>query len=240
MLNLDQLSKEFLNKIESVLAIILEYSDFKANNANGVLIPKTKFKDSRLSLNEVIEIINKIEKEENGIIKNVTHSQPFKPVEHFHSSVIVSYEETLDLYEREKREYEEKYEDNLDIDIDGTKKIRKLLERVIEKQNWLICGKLKLNIKSGDAIHEKGVIVNFKPESNEYKLLKALMENRNERLSYDRIKEILYSQNTEIGKTSGRDISFVIRNIKRKLKIPKKTKLFVACNGYKIVCDSKS
>jgi len=240
MLNLDKLSKGNLEKIEKVLTIILEAVEFRATNEGSVLIPKTKFKNRGLSISEVTAIIDKIEKEENKLVRNIQYIRPLKP-NRFSStySTLFGYEEAISQYEWQKREYEEKYEENLEINIKDVKKVKNLLQRIVEKQNWLVCNGLKFNIQNGEAMYKKKGATIFKPETKEYKLLKALMEKPNERLSYDKIGEILYSRKKEIGKTSGRDISFVVRNVKRKLKITDKKELFVACNGYKIVCNSK-
>lgn len=121
---------------------------------------------------------------------------------------------------------------------------RKKIEDFFEKEQVLICNDLKLGLESGNATYEE-VAINFSPVKQEYKLLKALMEKPNKRLGYEEICKIVFGggrwnpkrKNTVVK----RDISFIIRNIKRKLKIlgkrARNKDLFFPCNGYRIVCD---
>lgn len=125
---------------------------------------------------------------------------------------------------------------------------REIVEKGLKKEQLLkqllICNGLKLGLESGNAIYGEAM-PNFMPEGKEYKLLKALMEKPNKRLSYERSCRVVFGpkkwkpkvKNTEIK----RKISFLIRNIKRKLKIigkgAKNKDLFVGRNGYRIACD---
>jgi len=233
MFNLNKLSKIILKKMQNVLTIVLEYSELKITNKDVILIPKERFKDSGLSISEVIKIINKIGKEENEAIKNIEHIRPFGPKK-YPSFIQPDLFNSEREYEYEKKEFKEKYEDNLEISISDSEKIRKLLKRVIEKQNWLVCDNLKFNIHNGDTICGK-IETNFQPETQGFKLLKALMESPNINLSYTEINKILTSDKDK------RDVSFVIRDIKEKLKMTGKKKMnknkFRSRNGYQIVCS---
>lgn len=108
-----------------------------------------------------------------------------------------------------------------------------------EASDVLVCKKLQFNLNTGDAIYNK-TKTNFKPDTDEYKILKALMEKENQRLSYDKINKALDKDSNS--KIDRRNISFIIRNIKNKLEIvgkkkkPKNKDLFKPCNGYKIIC----
>lgn len=105
------------------------------------------------------------------------------------------------------------------------------------KSNVLICDRLNFNTNNGDTTYGK-IKTNFKPDMDEYRLLTALLERKNERLSYDEINKIL--GNDESSKKSGREISFIIRDIRKKIGIGKNNggnrNIFIAGNGYRIKC----
>lgn len=117
-------------------------------------------------------------------------------------------------------------------------KIKKEILQEKNKGKTLTCSGLTFDKNTGDAYYD-GVKTNFKPEKDEYKVLKVLMEKPNERLSYDQIN-IALGKNENSKKDRG-DLSTIIRNIRKKLGIGTKGKkgnknLFEASNGYRIVC----
>jgi hypothetical protein len=112
-------------------------------------------------------------------------------------------------------------------------KKRRDIEEFFDKEQTLKCGKIIFGLASGSFIYEN-IIGRFRPESQEYNLLKALMENKNKRLSYLKINQI-----KKLKRKSRRDISFIIRNIKRELGILKEEggkneDLFQSGGGYMI------
>lgn len=112
----------------------------------------------------------------------------------------------------------------------------KIIKKYSTEQNLLICGELSFDLETGDAIYNK-VETNFKPDTEEYNLLKALMEKPNKRLSPAAINKAL--GNDKNSKKEKREIGFILRNVKNKLGIigkKKNTDLFEPCNGYRIVC----
>jgi hypothetical protein len=129
--------------------------------------------------------------------------------------------------------YEEKYEENLEVEFGNKVSIKKLLNKVIEKQNWLTCDELKFNVKNGDAICGK-IKASFLPNTHQFKILQALMELPNTNLDYETINKILCAERGR------RDISFIMRDIKQKLGMTGKKRInknkFKSRNGYQIVC----
>ena len=113
------------------------------------------------------------------------------------------------------------------------KEIEKLFREKTKK-----CGKLEFDPETGHFIYG-ATVGNFMPDGEEYTVLKLLMEKPNQRFTYDEINQTLQALKPATNKKR-RDISFIIRDIKRKLKIidPKINKdLFHAHNGYMISCD---
>jgi len=116
---------------------------------------------------------------------------------------------------------------------------RKKIENFFEKEQVLECNELKFGLESGNVIYGE-TLTNLLPEGKEYKLLKLLMEKPNKRLDYQEISDIVSGPSNLM---SGREISFLLKNIKRKLKIIgnklKNEDLFFCRNGYGIDCDLK-
>lgn len=117
---------------------------------------------------------------------------------------------------------------------------REIAEEGFRKEQVLVCGGLRFGLESGYAIYGK-TVTNFMPDGQEYNLLRALMKKPNQRLSYDQINKVLDPKNKKAAKKDRRDISLIIRNIKRKLEITgprgKNKDLFQAHNGYRVVCN---
>ncbi len=118
---------------------------------------------------------------------------------------------------------------------------KKIFSKTEEKEKFkaevLTCNELKFNTNTGDVTYGK-INTTFKPDKNEFKLLRALLERKNERLDYDEINKALGKEGNS--KKDRRDISDIIKNIKTKLGINKKIKnknLFRANNGYIITCN---
>ena len=159
------------------------------------------------------------------------------------------------LFQQTSKDYDYYYlrnallEFNLRKIINYYKKInlKEIIEGGFKYERILTCNGLKLGLESGNAIYEEAV-ANFMPDREEYKLLKALMEQSNRRLSYENSCKIIFGAkrwNPQGANTTiKRDISFIVRNIKRKLKIvgkgAKNKDLFTCHNGYRIVCRQKN
>ena len=110
------------------------------------------------------------------------------------------------------------------------------VENLFKKEKTLKCGELEFGLETGNVIYG-GTVGNLMPDGQEYKVLKLLMEEPNRRFTYNEINQALCLGTS---KKDRRDISFIIKNIKRTLEIvrPKKNKdLFHAHNGYMIDCD---
>lgn len=115
----------------------------------------------------------------------------------------------------------------------------KVYKKYCERETYLTCGELIFDANNGNTTYNK-TETNFKPGTDEYKILKSLMEKPNKRLSYDEINIVLgKSGNFKMG---NRDISFIVRNVKSKLEIIGKNRkrgnknLFKGSNGYLINC----
>lgn len=172
-------------------------------------VPYLKF-SKELSLNDVIIILSRLERE--GILK-VLSERPDR------------------LMRRETIYFELKTYPKL-----LAKRKEKLIrEWKNESINLLVCGGLKFDPENGDAIYGK-VETSFKPGTDEYRVLRLLLENPNKRVTPERLLN-----KTEASSSNKRDLVFVIRNIKAKLGIigkkGKNKDLFRACNGYRVVCD---
>lgn len=104
-----------------------------------------------------------------------------------------------------------------------------------ESIKLLVCGGLKFDPENGDAVYGK-VTTNFKPGTDEYRVLKLLLENPNKRITPEGLLN-----KTGVSSSNKRDLTFIIRNIKAKLGIigkkGKNKDPFKACNGYRVVCD---
>lgn len=157
----------------------------------------------------------------------------------------------LTVFKKYKHRYERKWFENV---------VRQMHETGILKQDWgeeypphikkilskfpLRCKGLRFYPVTGNAVYRK-TKTNFKPNSNEYKLLKALMEQPNKRFTYRKLCEIVFGKQKWKPKVKNtgvkRNISFIVRNIKRKLNIIGKKQenedLFFSGNGYGITCD---
>jgi len=128
------------------------------------------------------------------------------------------------------------------VEFIAQEKFLKIWEKERKKVGeWKLCGKFGFNLNDGSAIYGK-VETNFRPESKEYKILKLLLNSPNKRVSADEIVKTIYGKG-EASSVDKRQLAFLIRNIKRKLRIIGKNKLkenrniFKACNGYKIICE---
>ena len=119
---------------------------------------------------------------------------------------------------------------------------RQAVEKFFKIEQVLKCGKLRFGLETGNAIYEE-TTTNFITNGQEYLLLKVLMEKPNHPLGYEEINNAiqLKTKNLNPSKKDRRDISFILRNIKRKLEMigPKRKNkdLFQAHNGYMIVCN---
>lgn len=121
---------------------------------------------------------------------------------------------------------------------------RQDIERLFKLEQVLTCDGLRLGLSTGNAIYGE-TITNFKPDEQEYLVLKALMEKPNHRLSYEEINHVILSKakSPNPSKKDRRGISFIIRDIRRKLGIigpnKKNEDLFEAHNGYMIIRKSE-
>jgi len=113
---------------------------------------------------------------------------------------------------------------------------RRKIESIFENVEIEKCGKLKFDLNSGYVKYGE-VLTNFKPGGNEYKLLKALISNKNRRLEYEEINKILDQEDNK----DRIEISDIIKNIKEKLNItgknPVNENLFACHAGYMMNCD---
>lgn len=115
------------------------------------------------------------------------------------------------------------------------------IEDFFKKEQVLKCGDLRFGLESGNAIYGEAA-TNFMPDKEEYKILKALMERPNKRLSHQETCKITFREwiPGDPNTTFKREISFIVRNIKSKLKIIGKKatnkNLFDCHNGYMITC----
>jgi hypothetical protein len=116
-------------------------------------------------------------------------------------------------------------------------RIEAMQKRETQEIRVLTCNGLKFDLNSGDVSYGK-TKTNFKPEDDGYKLLSALMKKPNIRISYEEINKALGKN--ENSKKDDRDISFIIRNIRKKMGIGKNNggnkNIFIPCNGYRIEC----
>jgi hypothetical protein len=119
---------------------------------------------------------------------------------------------------------------------------RENIENSFKKEQVLECSGLRLGLETGNAIYGE-TITNFLPNGQEYLLLKDLMEKPNQTLSYNEISDAIRLKDKvqNPSKKDRRDISFIVRNIKRKLEMVgskrKNKDIIYAHNGYRIVRD---
>lgn len=230
MLNLN--TKENLEKAKKVLKVIVEALEFKTPTQKTVIIPTKDFEKWGLTISEADIILHYLE--ENELIRDVGRKRLEKAL--LSGLYPVRIGKDFITFKNKDKEYTEIYLKDFEITVRSKKRVKEFLQKVIEKQDWLVCNKLKFNIKNGDAVCGR-VKTNFRPESQEYKLLKALIEFPNVRLNYERINKIL---NTKNSKKSRRDIQFIMGDIRKKLKMSGKGKInkniFKAGTGYRIVC----
>jgi len=116
-------------------------------------------------------------------------------------------------------------------------KFNKIYIKYCGEENKLICGRLKFDVKTGDASYGK-IKTRFAPDGKEHTFLRALMEQPDQRLSYPYLYVLLGK--TGQMKSDGRNLGYIVRDIKEKLGIGKKyggnKNLFIGNRGYRIVC----
>lgn len=113
------------------------------------------------------------------------------------------------------------------------------LERDRMLGRLLKCGGLRFGLTTGNYKYGE-TVGNLMPGGKQYIVLKVLMKNPNQILSYDEIKQALAPGSSTASEDDRRGISFIKRNILRSLEIerPAKNKnLIRAHKGYMIVCD---
>lgn len=121
-------------------------------------------------------------------------------------------------------------------------------EKKIE-EDWLECGRLKFNKKSGDFVLGK-VRGNFVPETQEFKVILAFLESEYHQVKYDALLKVMYPDKKEFEKVAGWAVDkwaldYILQKIKVKMEIlPKKkaiNKNIFKClrkwKGYRLVCD---
>ncbi len=123
---------------------------------------------------------------------------------------------------------------------------RKEIENILKKEQVLKCSDLRFGLESGNVVYGR-TFENLVPGGQEYKVLKILMENPNKRIDYEKLCQAIFGTKSKqcnseiINSDLNRSISFIVSNIKKKLKIvgtKKENKnLFKGGNGYMIICD---
>ncbi|KKP33251.1 MAG: hypothetical protein A2360_03810 [Candidatus Staskawiczbacteria bacterium RIFOXYB1_FULL_32_11] len=233
MIDLEELSKEDCEDIKTILETVLKQCDFLGVKENRVSIPISDF--NNIPAQRVINLCEKIFREEDGIIRC---NFPVPPMRREYEGISIKPRDPNSVerdFRNESIEYEQK-RDNLEFFINSVNKIKKLFEKINERSQYLICGKIKLNINTGDCCYARTNTF-FKPESDEYKLLKALMEKPEIIISYSDINSNVLGLDEDKGKND-REIGFIMRNIKKKLeiigKIHKNENIFVCRFGYMI------
>jgi DNA-binding response OmpR family regulator len=97
------------------------------------------------------------------------------------------------------------------------------------------CGALKLDINTGD-VFLYNTKANFKPDMQEFILIKLLLTDSGRRYTYEEISDSL-GKKVDFGY---REVSYILRNIKKKLCITGKNKtnkdVFDNRNGLRIIC----
>ena len=117
-------------------------------------------------------------------------------------------------------------------------------EKLFQREQFLRCGKVRFGLETGNIIYDE-TLSNVMPGGQEYKILKTLMERPNKNIDYQTLCGVAFG-NKRTWKTGlsntiiKREISFIIKNLKRKLEIvrPQKNKDIFRCRGgCMIICD---
>lgn len=228
-----------IEKEINTISVIIDSLGLNPHNEK-VIIPHSNFIQKGVPVIEAIAIIKRIENEKEGIIKTIEHGRPLLPNKNLvPHSFIGGYEEDMDNYQRDLEKYERIHKDSIEVVVADVKNLKKLLDNLIERQNYLVCKDIKFNIKTGYTVYGKTKVI-FKPCDIHYKLFKALLEKPNEIINYDEINKLLDRKNKS-SKNDREYISTIIKNIKTKLNIIGKNEnknkdIFKAANGYMIKC----
>lgn len=227
--------------MQGILQIVLDYVKLVSDGENSILIPKSDFSRIGISPEMVAVLSEKILREEGAMNCWRTLVPVFSSFEYegWGNAKKVNPEIAKMNYELAKEDYKNN-KDNLLFIIGDKEKLKELLERVNFRVEHLVCGKVKLNINTGDLTYNK-IKSNLKPGSQQYIFLRILMENPDKPIGSNKIKEAINKNSLEPVKSS---IDLIMRDLKRKLKIIGKIKkknknVFRHSNQYMIVSNPK-
>ncbi len=123
------------------------------------------------------------------------------------------------------------------------KRIKKRIkvENIFKKEKIEMCGELRFGLNSGYVIYGE-TLTRFLFDGNEYRLLRALIDNKNQILNCKEVNQVLNPTMQKSNIKNIQDIGLIIRNIKRKLNIIGKNQvndnLFDCKKGFMIDCDT--
>lgn len=107
--------------------------------------------------------------------------------------------------------------------------------KILVTGDILYCGGLSLDLTTNEVRLGK-ITIYPKPTSQRYKLLKLLLEKKNNLVSYQEILKEVFGKGEKIGKGDQEPIYELIKDLKRVLKIPQENKnIFKGGGGYMIV-----
>jgi hypothetical protein len=135
MVNINKQSDEFKEKMRWVIEVVLRYAEDK--NESRFYLPNSELenKERKITFKESVDIINKIEKEKNGLIKIILHERPFGPVKSLITELVFPGDAER-TYKLKEEEHEKKFKDNLEIKVESVKKMRSFLDTLpIKKYN---------------------------------------------------------------------------------------------------------